>query len=42
MMMVNADMSCAICDVCVLALFPVVRTGYAGTNPYEKPEGLPN
>lgn len=41
-MMVNQDMDCAICDVCVLALYPVVREAYAEGSPYQKPEGRPN
>ena len=41
-MLVNNDGDCAICDVCVAAMYPVVTRAYraSGGNPYDIPEGV--
>lgn len=41
-MFVNQAGDCAICDICVLALFPMVQDTYSAGNPYDRPEGKPN
>ena len=41
-MLCNPEMDFTICDVCVLALYPIVRTAYSNGSPYDKPQGRPN